>query len=260
VTTGTVFVGNARTKGSYGILSSGTVVDVPLGPGVSSVVAQGQAADLLVENGSMTLASNPILGIPPVGIGFGKCAIKQDLVGALLIGGTLSLANATIQCQSTGGIGVLGPATVTLDSSLIRNCDIGLAVGSGAVSVTNSLIVYSVIGAEQLMGGSIDLSGGGNTVVCSSTVEDSSQSWSTVGIDVFNAGPNSLNASNVAWDTTGPDSFACSSDLSVCACSLSSCTTGPGSNDMDAVTIDGGGSITTTGNTQSPLAVDAGCG
>jgi hypothetical protein len=263
---GTVFVGNAlenfMTDGYVGIVSGGTVRDVAMSGTTSSVVVQGQNGfDFFLTDGSLTLSSNPVIGIAPTKAGFGACNIKHDGDGVVVFGGNVSLTNATVQCLGASGVGMAG-GTATVSNSLIQNCDFGVAVVAGSLSLASSTIIYSVVGVQQQGGAAVDLSFGGNTVVCSSISEDPLEQYAAFGMDVYNSGQNVLNASNVAWDTAGPDTFTCNGDISnltSCSCNLTTCATSPGSNDMDAVTIDGG-TITTTGNTQSPLAVDAGCG
>jgi hypothetical protein len=258
---GTVHIGNAlrtmATDGINGIVSAGIIQDVMLPGGLSSVVIEGQGfADLVSTAGTIALASNPVFGSAPLGKGFGSCGIRHDWNGLAVLDGTIAVANATFECINLNAVGVEGGA-VTVSNSLIRNCQYGLATIGGSITADNCTIMYSVAGVAQ-EGGTVDLSGGGNTVICSSSREDTiMQGLFPVGMDVYNAGTGSLNASNVAWDTAGPDYFTCSADFTTCTCNNASCSTNPGSDDMDAVTLDAG--IITTGNTQSPLALDAGC-
>ena len=284
-TIGTVYIGNAQQSGNIGIdcegsdLVSSTVVDAALDGGQSSVVIQGQPglADIYAFDCNVNLTSRPILGIPPAGSGFGKCGNKQDHHGMLVTGSSsVVFNNGTIQCQDTFGIAVYdfnnNNPMAYLDSDVIENTGVGIESSAGAVSVTNTTIEYNFVGVQQdyaVTTGLVDLGGGGNTVVCSSSVEGGTPGnyAGSVGADVYNPSSVLLNASNVAWDTPGPDYFTCDSTLTTCTCNIASCTTVGGSDDMDAVETpmplsDGGsalGGITTTGNTVSPLALDAGC-
>jgi hypothetical protein len=274
--TGTVTIGNAlgaeATDGKRGIVcatdgvgSGCTIQDATL-VGQSSVVIQGQETlDLDAEDfASISLTSSPVIGVPPSAIGFNNCPQKRDAIGsqAVLLNGLAAVTfnNGTVQCL--GGTGFLlqasanGAPTLSLDSSIIQNTELGIAATAGTATVTNTTLNYNVIGVEQSQdssgnNGSIDLSGGGNTVICSSNQETSLGTVSP-GIDVYNTSTANLNASNVAWDTASPDYFDCDVNFS-CTCNLTSCTTAAGADDMDAVEDSTAlGGITTTGASQSP--------
>jgi hypothetical protein len=262
-----VYVGNSlRNAATDGVVGIGcyagcTVLDSPLDGGQSSVVIQGQSVfDIFALGGNVTLMSNPVLGIPPTGNGIGTCGIKHDHTAAFVVsGGSLSLSNAVIQCMSFSGVELLSIGNATVSNCVIRNCGQGILNALGVTMVTGSTIAFNSIGVYEVEDnpGTVDLSGGGNTVVCSSASEGGTAFG---GIDVLNGGTETINASNVAWDTPGPDFFTCGTDLtdfSTCTCNLASCSTSAGRDGMDAVTVDAG--ITTTGNTVSPLALDAGC-
>ncbi len=75
----------------------------------------------------------------------------------------------------------------------------------------------------------------------------------TTAVSVVNETSAMLNASNIDWDTPGPDLFGCDSDFSSCTCLIASCTDLPDAGGLDAVVIDGGGTIVTTGSQLSPL-------
>jgi hypothetical protein len=268
--TGTVYIGNDagqyKTDGVVGVLlTDGTMQDAPL-VGQSSVVIQGQVGADIAAHGAtvnITLASNPIFGSHPKKAGFGICGIKHDQTGLAVqdSAGVISISNATFQCI-TSCVLIAATANVSVTNSTMTNCDTAVyAQTEGSIALQGTTIMYSQIGIWQDVGTTIDLSSGGNTVICSSQKEAPANG---PGMDMFNSSTTVLNASNVAWDTAGPDYFTCNQSsaypplFSSCSCNLSSCTTTPGNDDMDAVTLDAG--ITTTGNTQSPLAVDAGCG
>jgi hypothetical protein len=282
---GTVTIGNVlgqtATDGFIGILCDSdsqslgcTVEDVPLQAGESSVVIQGQeGTDILAwDFSSISLAASPVFGVPPSFAGFGECAQKADGIGyggAILLAGqvTLALENAVIQCVTGWGLygqaGNNGNPTATVDHSIIENTDIGIYASAGTFSVTNSTIRFNFVGIRQdtdgTNNGQIDLSDGGNTVICSSNVESSSGSNSP-GIDVYNTSTANLNADNVAWDTSSPDYFDCDSAFTTCTCNRASCTLDGGSDGMDAVEDSTNlGGITATGNTLSAFVLDAGC-
>jgi hypothetical protein len=281
--TGTVQIGNTlgqqATDGYAGIDCIGdvansvgcTVTDATLA-GQSAVVIQGQEGfDLWVEDFcKMTLTSMPVLGVPPSSAGFNQCPSKPDgqtvanFFSAVWTAGaaTLSMSNGTVQCIQGTAFSLRaqngGAPTITIDNTVVQNTDLGIEATSGTATVTNSTFRYNFIGMQQSGSGIIDLSDGGNTVICSSYVE-SSQDAGAPGIDVLNTSSTNLAADNVAWDTTGPDYFTCDSAYQTCSCNNASCTTSAGGDDMDAVEVaaflpDGGsavGGITTTGNTQS---------
>jgi hypothetical protein len=274
---GTVAIGNAlgrtTTDGTVGIRcaydpihdAGCTIRDATMAAGQSSVVIQGQElGDIMAEDlADIFLTSSPVIGIRPTATGFGNCPSKKDY-GVWLVGpSTVTLRNATLQCITHVGLGLRasqllsGVPSLIIDGALIQNTDLGIYASAGTARVSSSTIRYNVVGVEQatdgVNNGTLDLSGGGNSVICSSGSEDSLGSGGT-GIDVLNISTANLNASNVAWDTAnadaGPDYFKCDPSLTVCSCLLGSCTTGAGHDDMDAVTIDAG--ITRSGAKQSP--------
>jgi hypothetical protein len=280
--TGTVTIGNAlgakATDGLGGIVCLAdtthqlgcTINDAQIAP-TSSVVIQGQEGiDIDIEDyASVSLTSDPVVGVAPSTRGFGNCPQKNDAMGSkpsILVNGlaTLTFKNGMVQCigapafrlQSSAN----GSPTVTIDQTVVQNTDVGIYASAGTATVTNSTMQFNFIGVWQdtdgTHNGTIDLSGGNNTVVCSNKSE-SSQGTLDAGIDVFNSSGKKLNASNVAWDTSGPDYFTCNWTLTSCVCDIASCTNTAGSDDMDAVTLDAG--ITTTGAAQSGIAIDAGC-
>jgi hypothetical protein len=272
VNTGTVNIGNSlgahATNGSEGILcqtdgvSLGcTINDAPL-VGQSSVVIQGQESIGIdaYDFANITLSSNPVFGIAPSDAGFLQCAHKPDTVAIRAQGqATITLMNATIQCIAGDGFKLQSSAngnpSVTIDKATIQNTDLGIWASAGKATVTNSTIQYNFNGVQQdtdgTNNGAIDLSGGGNTVVCSSNKESSAGS-ANEGIDVSNTSTANLNASNVAWDTTGPDYFECTGNTSTatCTCLAASCSDAGPFDDMDAVDFNDAG-INTTGATQA---------
>jgi hypothetical protein len=285
---GTVQIGNslgqAATDGRTGIYClpdtnkqlGCTITDATYDGGESSVTIQGQeSVDINAPDYStITLTSNPIIGVPPSAIGFGECPVSpkgdgQQGYGALYVSGpsTVTLKNGTIQCTygmgvvvETSAYGSTGNPSVTFDKMVFQNTDMAIYANAGTVTVTNSMLRYNYYGVQQSddgngNSGGIDLSGGGNRVVCSSNAE-SSQSSSTPGVDVYNNSTAKLKADNVVWDTSGPDYFDCDSTLTTCTCNLKACTVNAGSDGMDAVEDSTNlGGISTTGNTQ----LDGGC-
>ncbi len=146
---------------------------------------------------------------------------------------------------------------MTINDTTIQNTWLALGVFEGSAVVSNSTLRYNSAGVWQGnsdlgMSGTVDLSGGAvggrNTVACSRT-----EGYYYYGVSVVNETSATLNASNVDWDTPGPDLFSCDSDFSNCSCQIAACTDLPDAGDMDAVVIDGGGTILTTGNGLSPL-------
>jgi len=275
--TGTVTIGNAlgveATDGNIGILcesdyviSGCTIQDAAL-TGQSSVVIQGQRGQAIQAQdfSTISLSSNPVIGVPPNGVGFDECPQKNDgvLNPEVSIQGptTMTFRNGVVQCLH--GTGFLlqrspfgnGMPALNLDNCVIQNTELGIRDEAGTATVTNTTIQYNVIGLEQAQdvagnNGAVDLSGGGNTIICSSNAE-TSQGYKLPGIDVYNTSTADLNASNVAWDTATPDYFDCDSSFA-CTCNLIfGCTTKEGSDDMDAVEDSTNlGGITTTGATQ----------
>jgi hypothetical protein len=281
--TGTVNIGNAlgqkATDGFQGItcatdvknLVGCTVMDVSLG-GPSAVVIQGQedwaiSAD---DFASISLTANPVIGIPPSGAGFGNCPQKADAQisgdpAVLLTGSaTMTFNNGFVQCLTGTGFFLQtspngnGNPTLNIDSSTIQNTDLGISAQAGTATVTNTAINFNYNGVLQATDGTnngkVDLSGGGNAVICSSNKE-SSQGNNSPGIDVYNTSTASLPADNVAWDTSGPDYFSCDPAFQSCVCNLASCATSPNNDDMDAVEDNKNlAGITTTNPTVSASA------
>ncbi len=293
--TGTVQVGNAlhqsATDGYNGIYcetdnqSLGcTIRDADLA-GQSSLIMQGQEGeDIFVQNfGDVSLTSAPVIGIPPVGVGFDACPAIADGYSIELYGqSTVTLSNATIQCSrsgvylsgpidSSGGVMDTGEGpTVDIDHTLIQHTEQAIYVALGRATVSNSTIQFNYYGVTQAEGtlsnpAVLDLSGGArggtNTIICSSNQEGPSPpNEAEPGLNVVNySETQTLNASNVAWDTPGPDQFSCQINVSSCSCASSSCVVKPGGDGMDAVTEAFAASILTTDNTVSPTAVAYGC-
>ena len=250
--TGTVNIGNAlnnaATDGWDGILCGSdfaslgcTINDVALVK-QNSVVIQGQEAqDLVIQDfATVSLTSAPVIGTAPAAAGFNQCNAKPDAQnGSSAIGitgpATVTFNNGTIQCISGTAIGLQtsefanGAPTLNMDTVTIQNTALGIYASGGTATVTNTTINYNFIGVQQdhdsvnSIDGTIDLTGGGNTVICSSNQETGS---GNEGIDVYNTSQSNLAADNVAWDTTSPDYFSCDSDSSTatCTCLIASCT------------------------------------
>jgi hypothetical protein len=254
-------LGSSATDGYRGIVCKSCVLTDREAGGTSALTIIGQEfVDLDLEEASVTLRNGLVVGYYPQSNphpGFGACETKLDAVSsrgataAVLINGNSSvniqyfiagcIDTAAMRLQASDA----GSPTVTLSRADIENTDVGLIASAGTATVYYSLIRYNHIGVEQATdgtnNGTTDLSGGSNTVICSSSSE-SSQDGGVVlpGIDVFNTSSAILNASNVMWDTAGPDYFTCDPAFTSCACNLTSCSTTPGSDDMDAVTLDAG--------------------
>ena len=276
--TGTVFIGNAlgqdKTNGSQGIVCGTdgvnlgcTIEDAPL-VGQSSVVIEGQEdLDIDAEDfASISLTSSPVIGVPPKAAGFNNCPTKNDGIfgQGMLLNGMVSFTfnNGTVQCIGGRGFDLKatsnGTPTLSIDQTLIQNTDVGLYGGAGSTTLTNATFSFNYNGVQQAQDSNgkdatVDLSGGGNTVVCDSNAE-SSKSNSAPGIAVYNTSASPLNASNVAWDTSAPDYFACDPAFTGCTCNISSCTVSPGSDGMDAVEDSGNlAGVTTASNTLSSI-------
>ena len=273
--TGTVTIGNTSTDyymvGYKGIVCGTaknlgcTIKDVAL-KGASSVVIEGQVIqDIDAEDYAViALASAPTIGLAPSAAGFLTCPYpeeKTDAQAVLLNGkASVEIDNGIVQCisgnaftlQSTAN----GSPTLTLNGTTIQNSQIGVYASAGTADIANSTIRYNITGVEQTSLGVIDLSGGGdggtNTVACSSDAENVNNFGGSIGVSVWNTSSSVLNASNVSWDTSGPDVFKCNANLGNCACEISLCTDSPGADGMDAV-YESTGTITTTGNQLSSL-------
>ncbi len=273
-----------------------TITDAPLGS-QSSIIIQGQQnADIsAVDFASITLTSAPLIGVAPAGGGFNECPVpstpataisptgKPDVSisngGAVLLQGqaTMTFENGTVQCISGDGFQLLksqngdGTPTLTLINATIQNTEEAVYVSAGKATISGSTIQFNYNGVKQTGDGTnlvtIDLSVAGtdgvlNTVVWSDGMESINAvkgSTSIPGINVLNDTTATLNASNVAWDTSGPDVFSCdAATLATCTCVSSPCSNTGGMQDMDAV-YDSTGTITTTGNSVSPIATANDC-
>jgi len=87
-------------------------------------------------------------------------------------------------------------------------------------------------------------------VVCSSSSEANPIERAQLpypAMAVLNTTSATLNASNVSWDTPGPDHFRCDSTGTACTCQITSCTKPGGVDGMDAVDLSTG-TITTNGH------------
>jgi len=159
-----------------------------------------------------------------------------------------------------------GP-TVGIESSTIQNAVAGIVVGAGLTVVSHSTIQFNNEGVFQAAPGSIDLSEE-NTVVCSNYVEsgDPSLVLNLPPVSVMNDATYDLNASNVAWDALGPNTFMCNDEqLKTCGCQDSNCTVpgftngpyladgGLADNGFDGIS-ESTGKITTTGAKLSSIA------
>jgi len=272
--TGTVYVGDPAIQSYSGILcgydtaSGCTISDAPL-QGMSSIVIQNlkgyslyaDAEDLGGEPATISLTSAPILGEPPSSIGFGKCPAKSG--GGIELYGNVNMTfeNGTMQCLQGFGLGMDGFAdagpSVTVSNTTIQNTDFGVIASAGNLTISSSIIRFNYVGVWQRDIGeiappTIDLSGGAlggsNTVVCTSSSEaPADEQLAFPAIAVLNMTSATLNASNVSWDTPGPDQFICGPTGTMCACEIAVCENPGGVDGMDAVNMSTG-AITTTGN------------
>ncbi len=226
--------------------------------GTSSLVMFMQANhDIDAEDfAAITLSSDPTIGLSHP-LGLGTCTTAEDgrISGeAILLHGKASMTihGGSVQCVGGNGFELeassSGTPSLTMDHGTIQNTVIGVHVPAGAAAISTSTILYNSTGVEQDSDGtnvgSIDLSGGDaggtNLVACNAAPDGG------IGVSVLNKTSQALNASNVEWDTAGPDFFKCDSTLSNCTCQ-GTCTLGPGANGMDAVS-EAAGTIVTTGN------------
>ena len=246
-----------------------TISDVPQPEGVSSLILW---TDFYVgisagDHALISLKSAPIIGQPlsSFGPGFLQCGFQDELVElqqGVVLSGTASMTfeNGTVDCLQNEGFylqaSAKGVPSLTLSNTTIQNTGLAVYASAGAVAISSSTIEYNGGGVEQDTDGTnigtIDLSGGAaggvNVVACSNTIEGPM----ATGVSVLNTTSRPLNASNVSWDTSGPDVFECDAQLGSCTCEISSCTDAPGANGMDAV-YESNGIITTTGNQLSTL-------
>jgi hypothetical protein len=238
-----------------------TITDAILDGG-SSLTLQGQQnLDLYADNGAaITLKSAPVVGIAPAAAGFGECNVKADTgtssgPAILLVGSaSLQLWNALVQCVQGTGIeleaSTRGVPSLDLRNAIIRNTTTGIHASSGSISVEDSTIMFNEIGVWQDFAATIDLSGF-NTVACNYGAE---VGQSGGGVSVLNTSTNTLDATDVAWDTVGPDLFECNFQLEQCACEITACSEPGGSSEnMDAAYTSR--TILTTGN----RALDTSC-
>ncbi len=248
--TGPVDIGS-DSNGWAGIVCIATadggcsITDADLDAGSSLTIQGQQDLDLVAEDGAViSLRSAPVLGAWPIVSGFGACGTKADAESsdgaAILLDGTasLELRNAMVQCIDGTGIVLTasshGVPNLDLRGSTIRNTTVGIYATAGTVAVEDSTVMFNEIGVWQDVFGAVDLSGL-NTVACYYGTE---VGQSGGGISVFNTSSNPLDATNVAWDTAGPDLFQCNAQLDQCACESMNCTeVGSASENMDAAYI-----------------------
>ncbi len=277
--TGTVTIGNIydsyQSIGYRGIVCDTaknlgcTISDVPV-KGAPSVVIEGQeSVDIDAEDYAVvTLTAAAVIGLPPTAAGFQKCTNKTDNQAVLLNGkASVTIDNGTVQCISGHAFQLQATAngvpSLILNGTTVQNTGLAVYASAGTASLSNSILQYNGTGVEQATDGknigTIDLSGGAsdggtNIVVCSSNVEGGG----SVVISVLNNSSQNLDASNVSWDTAGPDVFKCTTLLNGCVCQTTpSCTDSAGANGMDAVFVSTG-TVTTTGNQLSSVSCTPG--
>ena len=231
---GPVQIGNAlaqlSTDGWVGLLcnNGGTIKDVTLDGGQSTVIIQGQVqADIYLSGACQVYLSGfPAMGIPRTGWNQGPSdpgcpmidpanQIYHDGAGIFTNGGqgiSITLNNATIQCQGNAGV-IAVVATLNMDNVVAINSSTGLEVIGGTATITNSTFVYNnygvVIGPDRNGANAVvDFSGGGNTFACSTGYGIWYGPW-VGGIDFLDGEEGTINASNCAWSSPAPDYFAC---------------------------------------------------
>jgi hypothetical protein len=150
-------------------------------------------------------------------------------------------------------------------NTTIQNTTYGVITSNGNLTISSSIIRFNYVGVWQNNVGNpraiIDLSGGAlggsNTVVCASSSEaNPNLQLTSPAIAVLNMTSATLNASNVSWDTPGPDQFICGPTATMCACEIAVCENPGGVDGMDAVNMSTG-TITTTGNKLSNVICTA---
>jgi hypothetical protein len=286
-TQGGVNIGTNLTKGWDGIVCASTattgctITDAALSKGRSVTLLNQEDLDIDAEaNATITLLSAPAIGVAPSATGFLECPSKTDvskgLQQAVLLNGsaTVTFENGVVQCISgTGfrlvaGDGGTGNPILNLGNTTIQNTEQAVFASAGTATLWGSTIQFNYNGVEQATDGTnlatIDLDGadgGTNSVICSAGEESINAvdgGTAVPGVNVLNTTSAALDASNVAWDTTGPDLFLCNAALGSCTCEISTCINPGDDDDMDAVD-ESTGTITTTGNTQSAVAVANNC-
>jgi hypothetical protein len=294
--TGTVTIGNSAqavaTDGWTGIActSNGgkgcTITDATLKASSSVVIVGQENEDIDAEDyASISLTSAPTIGVPPSAVGFENCPAKPDGVStftsagsaeAVLLNGkaTMTFSNGTVQCISGDGFLMQatanGTPTLTMSKTTIQNTEYAIDATAGSASISGSTIQYNYNGVMQGTDGTnkstIDLSGGTaggvNTVVCANSIESVNGAGGglTPAVCVLDTTADNLNASNVDWDTAGPDEFSCNAALTSCTCELmAGCSNAGGVDGMDAV-YTGAGTVTTTNNGNSKASCAFPCG
>jgi len=238
----------------------------------SGPVAVGIAAG---DNTTLSLTSQPRIGeqeswtldAGPQFLSCGRLGSDLTVTQGVVLQGNASMTfeNGAVQCVGEQGFllqaSSQGAPSLSLSNATIQNAGLGIQASAGTVTVSNSTLQYNGGAVEQDSDGTnvaaIDLSGGAaggtNTIACSNRI----QAPGATGVSVLNTTSKALNASNVAWDTVGPDLFACNAQLASCICESAVCESPPGGDAMDAVT-ESMGAVTTTGNRLTKLDCTAG--
>jgi hypothetical protein len=249
-------------KGAAGSLA--TLLDVDAGGSMVLDVDQQDtghpspstiAAIFAYDYCNITLSQSPVIGVPS------PCpSPKVDGEGIVDQGGsTVSLTGATIQCLYNHGMdvgetsvaGLSGTPTLALASTLIQYTgQTALKINGGAVSpVTNSTIYHARLGVILQEAGTLDLSGGGNMAVCTTSKEPgyyNNNGGTAPGINVWNqTAATSIDASNMLWDNNPPGYWTCTDPANATTANTCTCASGTcnGMNieapdDSDAVTAD----------------------
>jgi hypothetical protein len=271
---GTVLIGskepaNGSFGNRYGITcfsddaGNGCTIDDAAPSGESSVIIRDQAiSDILAEDGSViSLTSAPSIGVAPSGLGFQGCPSNVDTTSgtaAVYLQGRVAMTfeNGTVQCIKYTGFELqpteMGSPTLTIENAVVQNTLRAIVAADGSLTIGGSAIRFNQIGVEVEGNASADLSGGQlggvNTIACNfgnSTVGG--------GFSVASYGDHVVDASNVAWDTPGPNTFTCT-DAGACTCVVTDCTdVGSAGIVKDAVSFDPSPAVITTGNTLSSL-------
>ncbi len=229
--------------GQVGIACAGGTVQA--NPGASLRISHQSTEDLLAEddvagNGcdATLLSGGVVLGEDLDG---GQCAVvpQPDGVGIVAMEHSTVTFSGVARCMFQDGVrlehgvyqggGWLYRPLVTLSgASLYLNGCGGVDLQGGIVTATNTLFSsnhYGVLGQAEgynPLVPLIDLSGGGNSVVCNSElVAGACYGNGVAGIGVWNAIPyditaSEINASGVAWDRSPPPFYECTASLSSC--------------------------------------------
>jgi Protein of unknown function (DUF1565) len=201
------------------VASYGDTIDVQ--PGMYDT-ASGEVFPLVVPAGVSFVANQGVR--PPTIDGNFLMPNSHAQLGQMVVDGDVTVTGASVTLDAMtiehGSTCVSANASATTIIGVeIDHCATGIAVhGSGSVSITNSALLDSTVNLLVKDAATVDLSGGGNQLSCSTHAD--LEAASTVGID----------AANTAWDHNPP----------------TEATTGGASGGID-IYSSGTGGVTTTG-------------